>query len=444
MTWNLSSVRSSMAKKSHISVFEAGAAAVNSWKRMHPDEVFDLSGLDLSDRSLGALDLSDANLTNTNLIGCDLRGVTLDRANLQNADLTASDLRSASLRKVNLSGSKVELCNCDHANFTEASMSSCSMKGASLRFSDFTDADLSRSCLDSVQAQGIVIRRAKIPFCSFEKSQMSGGNFTGVLAQASIFTGADLRSSKLEGAEFSSSSFSHTRLEGASLSCSDLRGCRFESALMSDAILDGAVLDSGTRFDNSILDGATIHRNAIACLEENDTGGLTVGMLTRMNIIDDLLVLKMVYSGFWFWVHMVAFVMFLAPYIFFSLRLALLSEIEPSNSGSLRVWEAILRYIWSGGNEWRDGWHAEPVMITCFLISLLYNVLRFLLVWKTKELELKEKASGLLVDFRLEGWWKVAHTGGRFGFFLNVVVVAIHTFHFLNRTVPNTALLIGS
>lgn len=75
---------------------------------------WDLSGLDLSSKSLGGAnlsgknlrgaDLSYAHLGGANLRGADLRNANLYQANLGAADLTGADLRCADLRQTNRVG----------------------------------------------------------------------------------------------------------------------------------------------------------------------------------------------------------------------------------------------------------------------------------------------------------------------------------------------------
>lgn len=75
---------------------------------------WDLSGADLSSKSLGGCDLSGKNLRGAdlsyahlggaNLRGADLRNANLYQANLGAADLTGADLRHADLRQTNRVG----------------------------------------------------------------------------------------------------------------------------------------------------------------------------------------------------------------------------------------------------------------------------------------------------------------------------------------------------
>lgn len=84
---------------------------------MHIDQIlneWDLSGTDLSGKSLGGCDLSGKNLRGAdlsyahlggaNLRGADLRNANLYQANLGAADLTGADLRHADLRQANRVG----------------------------------------------------------------------------------------------------------------------------------------------------------------------------------------------------------------------------------------------------------------------------------------------------------------------------------------------------
>jgi uncharacterized protein YjbI with pentapeptide repeats len=70
----------------------------------------DLSGLDLSGRSLGDADFTGAVLEETNLAG----------ANLENADLSGCNLTGADLKGAILIGAKLDLVTTHGANLSEA------------------------------------------------------------------------------------------------------------------------------------------------------------------------------------------------------------------------------------------------------------------------------------------------------------------------------------
>ena len=52
---------------------------------------------------------------------------------------------------------------------------------------------------------------------------------------------------------------------------------------------------------------------------------------------------------------------------------------------------------------------------TVFVLSCVYNVLQFAMLWKTKTLELCQTASGPPVKFRMSGDWNVLYQAARWG-----------------------------
>ncbi len=106
--------------------------AWNEWRKSNPDAPVDLSGADLCDVDLKAVNLTEANLIGADMSGAYLSDADLTEANLCNAlldgaDMTGAVLRNTELRRASLNG--VDLTNAD-------------MTGA-----DMGGADLDRSTL---------------------------------------------------------------------------------------------------------------------------------------------------------------------------------------------------------------------------------------------------------------------------------------------------------
>ncbi len=86
-----------MDKAEALRLLKTDLAQFNQWKREHPQERLDLSGVDLR----GA-NLKGAQLGSLNLSGADLRGADLTDAALGGADLTGANLEGATLVGANL------------------------------------------------------------------------------------------------------------------------------------------------------------------------------------------------------------------------------------------------------------------------------------------------------------------------------------------------------
>src|SRR5207253_219407 len=86
------------------------------------------------------------------------------------------------------------------------------------------------------------------------------------------------------------------------------------------------------------------------------------------------------------------------------------------------------RYVYSGGGITTNS--VDYRSTSLFLFALLYNVLRAVLLWKTKNLELQQQSTGIPVRFSFGGIWGRLYFIAHWGFFVNVVIVLLHTLHF--------------
>ena len=110
-------------------------------------------------------------------------------------------------------------------------------------------------------------------------------------------------------------------------------------------------------------------------------------------------------------------------------------KVVPKERVEIPIWKAFARFIWNGGEDWETGFHLDPVSFGIFLFSLFYNLLRFVMVFKTAELVLTQEASGLPVPVSALGvWGRLVHIM-EIGFCINVVLVLFHTFHFLQKPI---------
>lgn len=158
-----------------------------------------------------------------------------------------------------------------------------------------------------------------------------------------------------------------------------------------------------------------------------------MGARMALDVEDGVAKLRNDYSGFWQWLHLLALSMFVAPYATFVVRQVIAAKLVCGDLKCRPLSAALAEHVWTGGRY--DGFAFWPVTIFCF--SLLYSALRFILLAKTKMLELEQESRGMPVRFSLEGsawgtWLNVAHVG----FWVNVVLVLIHTSHFFGTYVP--------
>ena len=348
------------------------------------------------------------------LLNVDLRAQQLDSANLEGANLGRAVLEAASLRKVILRAARLREARLQNAHLDDACL-----EGAHLR---------------RAKLQGARLSRASLLGADLQLADLSAARLYNVKADDVTLTHATLVSAELPGAS----------LERSDLRGADLRGAVFSEADLTDADLMEISVNNQTRFERANVTRCTIDRHALECLK--DYGGLEKGDRMVMRIIDGVAVLRASYSGFLQWIHLAALLTFLFPYVAFVLRRWFDAKFTwSSDVTTIALWNALCRFIWNGGENWQAGWDLASWPFTWFCISLVYNLLRGTMMWKTKKLELVQQASGLPAIFSLAmkggvlqrlrqwGFW---YNVTRWGFYVNLLVVVAHTLHFLGQRIP--------
>ncbi|MEQ9408448.1 MAG: toll/interleukin-1 receptor domain-containing protein [Fuerstiella sp.] len=137
-----------MANEEHVEIVEAGAAAIDDWRKRNPDGRFDLTVADLTVADLSGADLSRANLDGANLDGANLNSANLHGTDLGNADLRHADLRNADLGQAYLNGADLSRANLSRANLicanlSGADLSRANLNGASVGATSFGAVDVS-------------------------------------------------------------------------------------------------------------------------------------------------------------------------------------------------------------------------------------------------------------------------------------------------------------
>jgi uncharacterized protein YjbI with pentapeptide repeats len=459
----------------------------------------DLSDADLSQASLQGASLVRAKLTGANLAGVllrkgDLRKADLRDANLTGADLEEADLSDARLEKARLGAANLSGVDLKGAKGARADLGSAKLRGADLRGADLSGAVLKDADLQRANLLEASLRDADLTGASFQRATLREGGVPPPAADGKPAPGrrADLRGARLQGIDLRGADLSGMDFEDADLRDARLQGVVFTGAVLKGADLGGANLEEadvsgcdfvGVRFDSTTVlrrakvKDARIDRHTLESLK--DYGGLTPGDRMQMRILDGVTLLRSHYSGFWQWIHLVALALFIYPYAWFvfseyavaqsgirdrteEARLVLgatADEIEaaarknpllgrnlppdkstepravPRERTEIPVWKAFVRFVWNGGRDWERGWRLDPFSFGIFVFSFLYNLLRFVMVFKTAQLELRQEATGLPVPVSTLGvWGRLVHIM-EIGFCINVVLVLIHTFHFLQRPI---------
>jgi len=224
-------------------------------------------------------------------------------------------------------------------------------------------------------------------------------------------------------------------LSGLNMTGVNLCGVQLLHVTLTDAVLLDAQVDRDTMLRNCKVQGLAIDRFTLECLGENS--GVTRGDIMRMRVRDDVAKLRRSYSGFMQWVHLTALAVFLFPYLWFVVKQWNLARFRTTDDkGTISLAEALGRFIVSGGDGWRSGWVWRWSFVL-FVFALIYNGLRGALLWKTKQLEEQQQATGLPAMFSLKStWWGHAEWFARWGFYAHLMAVLANTAHFLSQRIP--------
>ncbi|WP_176084248.1 pentapeptide repeat-containing protein [Martelella sp. HB161492] len=260
---------------------------------------------------------------------------------------------------------------------------------------------------------------------------MQGSKFHAPL----VVAGKDLHGSNFRSASLHDADFTNTNLEDANFTGADL----------TNANLLGAHTNTKTIFEKATADGCRINRYALECLK--DYGELSDGARMKMAIQDDVAILRQRFSGYLRWMHLVALVAFIFPYAWFLLsKWGEARFFDNPAVEHITLAEALCRYIYNGGVNWETGFDFSFSFVI-FILGLLFNCLRGIMLWKTKTLEFQEEVRGVRVDFSLvdpifeaQGLrrltWGTLQKIADKAVLVYFLIVASNTVHFLMMDIP--------
>lgn len=325
-----------MANAEHVRLLVTSTADEwNQWRDQHPDEIPDLSGVELAkearrvSRRHGSDDLSLAgrDLQRASLVATDFQWVKIG-----DADFTSAELECAWFDRAifgdgtpkglgDVSGGKLENPSCDehcrnrypHSWYPNECARRCSevlhadekhvarlLEGAKA-WNEWREAAPSiRPNLSGLDVHGLfekemdMDKRDELDLTgiNFEGAILRGTQFMQVRLNGSICRGADLRCSDWRGVEATEMNLKGADLRNASMSLVDLSGSNLESAETSGLKFDGVQLSRvvlrrvdlrDKKFGLSNLSGADLHE-AHVCGSKFDEANLTGAKLSGSRI----------------------------------------------------------------------------------------------------------------------------------------------------------------
>jgi uncharacterized protein YjbI with pentapeptide repeats len=424
-----------LADEAIVDLLRQGHAVFNSWRLKNPG-----AEIDLREANLVGLDLSKCNLIRANLSGARMLGVRLIATRLEFAVLDGADLGT-------LDGRPAELAECQatNASFVRAKLQgSRADRAFQLAGGDLTEADLSDVAWDGSNLVQAILRNAVLSGASLRTVQFNAAVLDGASAAkrseraadfaAASFVGAKLRKAVLDNAILDGADLCQADLSGSSLRGTSARRARFELADMRGADLRNLRPDRETNLASAKVQGTRIYRYTLEYLK--DYGGLTAAERAEMEVINDVAKLRQNFSGVFAVMHATALVLFVVPYLWFVASHYAVARFAAASPADPTLLAALGRFIVSGGRDWTQwapSWRVIP-----FLVLLLYNGLRAVLLYKTKSLELEELTTGLPSRFSFDehpGWGRTFQLA-RWLFWGMLFVVLVHTINFMMVRVP--------
>lgn len=419
----------------------------------------DLARANLTGASLTEASLSGTNLSGTNLSGTDLTGAILARANLTGANLTGANLTRVNLTGANLSGANLTGANLARANFTEASLARANLTGANLNGADLgeanlteanlteaslteailTEANLTKANLTDASLYNANITKANFTKASLHKVTLGGKHLTGVNLFEADLQGAFIRNAHLTESNFNKANLKNAILEGTNFSESDFSGADLSMAILSRANMSGVLFNNETNLTGAKTSECLVDRYTLEQLD--DYGGLTVANRMSMHIQDGVTELRALYIGLWRRIHLAALVIFIFPYAWFLIKYGQYADFNiPKEVKSISLGQGLVRYIFNGGKNFAVGFVLHWSFYV-FLYMAGYNIVRAVLLWKTKQLELQQISSCLPVRFSLDasGWGTILGIM-KWLFIGYILCVALNAGYFLSQLVPESIL----
>lgn len=118
------------------------------------------------------------------------------------------DLRAAPLQRVDLSGVQIRNVRLDFADFSDARLTRCDLRGSQMLYSNFSRADLQHANLE-----GCLMARAYFVGSSLKQANLKSAALTGADAKGADFSDADLTDASLFGANIEGAVFAGAILE---------------------------------------------------------------------------------------------------------------------------------------------------------------------------------------------------------------------------------------
>lgn len=257
----------------------------SEWKRLFPDEVFDISNLgnlcasgsgwiqpkftDINDiiSIQEKVTFKDAILIGSVFISAYLSGVDFSYAHMEGATFRYSPLEHAIFNSTYLQGAHFNQTQLTSADFSEAHLegsyfqynmlldtifSRAHLEGADFSYTHMKDVGFYDSHLDNAK-----FNYSELDQVDFSNSYMARTNFTKAKLKETVFLEANLYNSNFSMACIDKSDFSNANLKEANYRSAHLEGTEFRGAHLEGAIFNYTIVDGATLFIENTIDDKT-------------------------------------------------------------------------------------------------------------------------------------------------------------------------------------------
>lgn len=417
------------------------------------------SGLDFSEDPLGT---EQVKINKQSISNYDFHKITTsqkDRWQLKNAHIEDSKIESCTFTGIRFQDSTFNNTHFKKVKFINCFFHKCNFIGVKLENVSFlentrcVDTDLGRAHITKCElffdGDNAIFSEALIANTSIEIESSRNVDFSN----SKIIKNSIVRISHHEGPPFtthcnfinsvinncklSDTKFKESNFENADLSNTEIINCQFSKSNLRNSKLYGIELSNEVTFDSTDFSGASIDRYSLECITLSQ---LPKSSRVKLNCKDDVAELRLMYSGIYGAINLLLLLLFFAPYLYFLGKLWVVAKFNiEGNYETISMIGALGRYIVSGGTYWQTEWDFRLFPIFIFLLAFIYNISRLILLAKTVSLEHKEKIHSLPVKFSLsEQPWSFLYKANKLFFYINFVVVFMHTVRFMTQQVPTS------
>jgi len=189
--------------------------------------------------SLENLEFNNVNFENLNLSGIDFSGRNLAHAIFYNTNLDNVDFTNANLEGANFAGASVNGANFSSANIEGAKFIKTQLKDANFRDAILDETLLVRLDFTNANLSSTSIKDAKILGSSFKGMNLNGIDFSNT-----DFVDVDLSYSNVDDVDLAGNDLSHSNLTGVNLRGKNLEGTNLTNVLLTDTNVTDAQLSS--------------------------------------------------------------------------------------------------------------------------------------------------------------------------------------------------------